>query len=87
MNAIYLMGCHLTRDLYGQFEAYFLARVRKGLSESLAMADRLHDFITANAIIARWYLCSGRFLEGYHQSACKTQSIFRSHNHINGTEL
>lgn len=70
-DAIYLMGCHLARGLYEPYELYFLPRVRQGLSDSLAMAQNFHDFITANAMLARWYLCTGRVLEAYHQSACE----------------
>ncbi|KAG8966870.1 hypothetical protein FRC03_011191 [Tulasnella sp. 419] len=70
MNAVYLMGCHFSRDPeYTQREPLFLARAREYLLTSLAHSDRLFDFLVSSGLIAFYLYRTGRFLEGHHQTA------------------
>lgn len=72
LNAIYLLACYFTtldhRPAYwlGEHEAVFLSRAQLALMDSLAMSDRLMDFIQASSLVAAYLIHRGRYLEGYH---------------------
>ncbi|KAG8911290.1 hypothetical protein FRC01_005795 [Tulasnella sp. 417] len=72
LNAIYLLACYFTtldhRPAYwlGEHEAVFLSRAQLALMDSLAMSDRLMDFIQASSLVAAYLMHRGRYLEGYH---------------------
>ncbi|KIO25763.1 hypothetical protein M407DRAFT_24920 [Tulasnella calospora MUT 4182] len=72
LNAIYLMACYFTSlDLgpfpyLGDHEELFLGRAQGSLTESLAMSDRLMDFVRGSSLVTIYLLMRGRYLEGYH---------------------
>ncbi|KAG8923011.1 hypothetical protein FRC01_013340, partial [Tulasnella sp. 417] len=72
LNAIYLMACYFTSlDLspfpyLGDHEELFLGRAQGSLTESLAMSDRLMDFVRGSSLVTVYFLMRGRYLEGYH---------------------
>ncbi|KAG8951600.1 hypothetical protein FRC04_005887 [Tulasnella sp. 424] len=72
LNGIYLMACYFTSlDLapspyLGEHEGLFLGRAQKALTESLAMSDRLMDFVRGSSLVTIYFLMRGRYLEGYH---------------------
>lgn len=72
LNAIYLLASYFTtldhRPAYwlGEHEAVFLSRAQLALMDSLAMSDRLMDFIQASSLVAAYLIHRGRYLEGYH---------------------
>ncbi|KAG9038432.1 hypothetical protein FRB95_001289 [Tulasnella sp. JGI-2019a] len=70
VNAMMLMGCHLTfSPVWTIHEPMFLMRARESLLASLAHSDRLFDFLLASNIVANYLYRTGRFLEGHHQTA------------------
>ncbi|KAG8952019.1 hypothetical protein FRC04_005352 [Tulasnella sp. 424] len=72
LNAVYLLACYFTtldhRPAYwlGEHEAVFLSRAQIALMDSLALSDRLMDFIQASSMVAAYLVHRGRYLEGYH---------------------
>lgn len=72
LNAVYLLACYFTtldhRPAYwlGEHEAVFLSRAQIALMDSLALSDRLMDFIQASSMVAAYLVQRGRYLEGYH---------------------
>ncbi|KAG8905684.1 hypothetical protein FRC00_013111, partial [Tulasnella sp. 408] len=72
LNAIYLMACYFTSlDLatfpyLGDHEELFLGRTQGSLTESLAMSDRLMDFVRGSSLVTIYFLMRGRYIEGYH---------------------
>lgn len=70
LNGIYLMACYFTSlDLapspyLGEHEGLFLGRAQSALTESLAMSDRLMDFVRGSSLVTIYFLMRGRYLEG-----------------------
>lgn len=71
LDAVYLMACYFTSiepaPLSGslrKLEAYFLARAQTSLAESLALSDRLMDFVRGSILVTAYLFLRGRFLEG-----------------------
>ncbi|KAF8344123.1 uncharacterized protein EI90DRAFT_3028344, partial [Cantharellus anzutake] len=69
MDAIYLLGCYLSRDdELKAHEVVLLSRARQGLCDSLEHSDRLWNFVQASCLIAFFLYQNGRFIEAYHQT-------------------
>lgn len=71
LNAMYLIACASTYALpqssqlsLTSLEDYFLDRTRKSMSESLANADRLLDYLEASSALSAYLNTSNRHLEG-----------------------
>ncbi|KAG8910577.1 hypothetical protein FRC01_006250 [Tulasnella sp. 417] len=71
LNAVYLLAISsasqtpgLTGYSSAQAESHFLAQARKGMADSIALADRLVDYLKACAIVSVYLTKKGRHLEG-----------------------
>lgn len=82
LNAVLLFGCHYSLPEYRIYEPYLLIKVREQMSESLAVVDRLSDFLVAGGLLARWYACKGRELEAHHEAIGKPDVISRRIKHL-----
>ncbi|TFY60244.1 hypothetical protein EVJ58_g5273 [Rhodofomes roseus] len=70
MDAIYLMACYFSRLPHlSELEAYFLKRALAGISEALHQQDRMVQVLQASSLIAVYFFCQGRVLEGYYHSS------------------
>lgn len=67
LNAIYLSACNIAGGTLGQYEPIFLARTRKHMTDQLAIADRLLDFLWANMVLGSYFGRLARLVE-----ACAT---------------
>ncbi|KZT74019.1 hypothetical protein DAEQUDRAFT_682747 [Daedalea quercina L-15889] len=70
MDAIYLMACYFSRlPPLGELEPHFLKRALAGISEALHQQDRMVQVLQASSLIAVYFFCQGRVLEGYYHSS------------------
>lgn len=59
-NAMYLSACFFGGGAMSKYESTFLARVRSHLESSLALVDRLGDFIWASVLTGNYLRYTGR---------------------------
>jgi hypothetical protein len=52
-------------------EPYFLSRATSLLDESLAMVDRLLDFIIATTLVSRYCFYVGHDIRGTYMASCE----------------
>lgn len=71
LNSVYLLAVEAASQIPGltgysstQAESHFLAQARKGMTDSIALADRLVDYLKACAIVSIYLTKKGRHLEG-----------------------
>ncbi|KAG8945437.1 hypothetical protein FRC04_000812 [Tulasnella sp. 424] len=71
INSVYLLAVASASQIPGlapyssaQAESHFLAQVRKGMTDSISLADRLVDYLKASAIVSIYLTKKGRHLEG-----------------------
>ena len=70
MDAIYLMACYFSRLPHlSELEPHFLKRALAGISEALHQQDRMVQVLQASSLIAVYFFCQGRVLEGYYHSS------------------
>ena len=70
MDAIYLMACYFSRlPQLSELEPHFLKRALAGISEALHQQDRMVQVLQASSLIAVYFFCQGRVLEGYYHSS------------------
>ncbi|KAI0730124.1 hypothetical protein C8Q72DRAFT_824207 [Fomitopsis betulina] len=70
MDAIYLMACYFSRLPHlSELEPHFLKRALAGISEALHRQDRMVQVLQASSLIAVYFFCQGRVLEGYYHSS------------------
>lgn len=65
LNAIYLSACNIAGGTLGQYEPIFLTRTRKHMTDQLAIADRLLDFLWANMVLGSYFGRLARLVEAY----------------------
>lgn len=65
LNAIYLSACNIAGGVLCQYEPIFLSRTRHHLSEQLAYADRILDFLWANMVLGSYFGRLARLVEAY----------------------
>lgn len=73
VNSVYLLAVASASQIpelapysSAQAESHFLAQARKGMTDSISLADRLVDYLKASAIVSIYLTKKGRHLEGYH---------------------
>jgi hypothetical protein len=75
LDAACLMGCFFDRGAYRKHQGHFLTRARASMQKSLAMADRLIDFVRASCIVSLWY-CFNSPLKPIAASQITCMSLF-----------
>ncbi|KAF8319857.1 uncharacterized protein EI90DRAFT_3081670 [Cantharellus anzutake] len=69
LNAVFLAACNVGGGFMATYETLFLNRTRHFLQQSLAMADRLVDFMWANVLLVSYYIRVGRVVEAHNALA------------------
>ncbi|PCH38595.1 hypothetical protein WOLCODRAFT_88184 [Wolfiporia cocos MD-104 SS10] len=70
MDAIYLLACYFSRmPQLSELESCFLKRALQGISDALHKQDRMVHVLQAACLIAVYFFCQGRVLEGYYHSS------------------
>lgn len=70
MDAIYLLACYFSRCApLRELESHFLKRALQGISEALQHSDRIINVLQASCLLAVYFFCHGRILEGYYHSS------------------
>ncbi|KAI0927943.1 hypothetical protein AcW2_004110 [Taiwanofungus camphoratus] len=70
MDAIYLLACYFSRSpRFTELEAHFLKRALQGIADGLQCSDRVVNVLQASSLLAVYFFCHGRVLEGYYHSS------------------
>ncbi|KAH9935814.1 hypothetical protein B0H21DRAFT_780844 [Amylocystis lapponica] len=70
MDAIYLLACYFSRSpRHSELEAHFLGRALQGISDALCVSDRVVHVLQASCLLAVYFFCHARILEGYYHSS------------------
>ncbi|KAH7345323.1 hypothetical protein B0J17DRAFT_639414 [Rhizoctonia solani] len=72
LSAAYLLGCFFCMDgSLSSLEPLFVERTRRALEDAIELTqDFSHaiDYLLASGMLALYYYCRGRLLEGYHRA-------------------
>ncbi|KZT03463.1 uncharacterized protein LAESUDRAFT_729034 [Laetiporus sulphureus 93-53] len=70
MDAIYLLACYFSRSSHlTKLEPHFLKRALQGITDALQKQDRMVHVLQASSLLAVYFFCNGRVLEGYYHSS------------------
>ncbi|KDQ09507.1 hypothetical protein BOTBODRAFT_36913 [Botryobasidium botryosum FD-172 SS1] len=68
-NTIFLLACGYYPDPFKHLEAMFLRRTMHYMNQSLALADRLLDYLEACTLLAVYYIYKGWLIKGVCHAA------------------
>ncbi|CAE6419432.1 unnamed protein product [Rhizoctonia solani] len=72
LSAAYLLGCFFCPDgTLASLEPLFVERTRRALEDAIDLTQDVSyaiDYLLASGMLALYYYCKGRLLEGYHRA-------------------
>ncbi|KAL6308695.1 hypothetical protein BKA93DRAFT_725409 [Sparassis latifolia] len=69
-DAIFLLGCLFSRLPHlSELQSYFLERAVQGIRDALQLSDHILNVLQASCLLAVYFFCHGRVLEGYYHSS------------------
>ncbi|EUC53671.1 fungal specific transcription factor domain protein [Rhizoctonia solani AG-3 Rhs1AP] len=72
LSAAYLLGCFFCPDgTLASLEPLFVERTRRALEDAIDLTQDFSyaiDYLLASGMLALYYYCKGRLLEGYHRA-------------------
>ncbi|KDQ18829.1 hypothetical protein BOTBODRAFT_170827 [Botryobasidium botryosum FD-172 SS1] len=75
-NVVFLLACGYYQGPFSQLEPLFLYRTKYYLGQSLALADRLSDYIEAYTLLSIYYGIKGRHLQAIRNIAAAVAFAF-----------
>ncbi|KDQ18837.1 hypothetical protein BOTBODRAFT_477223 [Botryobasidium botryosum FD-172 SS1] len=75
-NAVFLLACGYYQGPFAQLEPLFLQRTKYHLGQSLALADRLLDYVEAYILFTIYHGLKGRYFQGIRNIAAAVAFAF-----------